>query len=55
MGLGATDVVWMRLEVEYVSHKTTQPSFTLNEHDSKIWRSWRVALLLWHGTGMWMI
>src|SRR5882724_5033328 len=55
-GPGATNVAWMRLEVAYViCKKNTQPSYVLNEHDSKIWRTWRVAPPLWHGTGMQMI
>jgi len=42
-GPGATNVAWTRLEVAYVSHKkNTQPSYALNECDSKIKRTWRV-------------
>ena len=56
MGPGATNVALSRLMVAYVScKKNTRPSFMLNECNSKIWRTWRVALLLWHATGMWMI
>src|SRR5882724_11673456 len=55
-GPGATDAAQMRLEAAYVSRKkNTQPSYALNECDSKIWRNWRVTPPLWHGTGMWMI
>jgi len=43
-GPGATDAAWMRLEVAYVSRKkNTQPSYALNNCDSKIKRTWRVA------------
>src|SRR5882724_9419738 len=50
-GPGETDAAQTRLEVAYVSHKkNTQPSYALNERDSKIWRTWRVTPPLWHGT-----
>ena len=55
-GPGATNAAWTRLEVTYVSRKeNTQPSYALNEHDSKIRRTWRVMPPPWHGTVMQMI